>query len=64
MSRPVMVRAIDDDQARLLQIMCPGGRSPVVTGHRAQMALLSARGMDVAAIAKVASSDRGLGSSE
>ena len=46
------VREIDDDQGRrLVRIVCRGGGS-VVTWRRAQMVLLSAQGMDVAAIAK------------
>ena len=55
MSHRVMVREIDnDEEARLLQIVRRGGSGPVVTWRRAQMVLLSARGMDVAAIAEVA----------
>jgi transposase len=50
----VRVREIDDDEGqRLLRIIRRGSGS-VVTWRRAQMVLLSAQGMDVAAIAKVA----------
>ena len=48
------VREIDDDEGgRLVRIIRRGSGS-VVTWRRAQMVLLSAQGMDVAAIAKVA----------
>jgi hypothetical protein len=48
------VREIDDDEGqRLLRIVRRGSGS-VVTWRRAQMVLLSAQGMDAAAIAKVA----------
>ena len=48
------VREIDDDEGqRLVRIIRRGGGS-VVTWRRAQMVLLSAQGMDVPAIAKVA----------
>jgi transposase len=48
------VREIDDDEGRrLVRIVRRGGGS-VVTWRRAQMVLLSAQGMDVAVIAKVA----------
>ena len=48
------VREIDDDEgARLVRIVRRGSGS-VVTWRRAQMVLLSAQGMDVPAIAKVA----------
>jgi hypothetical protein len=48
------VREIDDDEGqRLVRIVRRGGGS-VVTWRRAQMVLLSAQGMDAAAIAKVA----------
>jgi hypothetical protein len=49
------VREIDDDDEgrRLVRIIRRGSGS-VVTWRRAQMVLLSAQGMDVAAIAKVA----------
>jgi transposase len=50
----VRVREIDDDEGgRLVRIVRRGSGS-VVTWRRAQMVLLSAQGMDVAAIAKVA----------
>ncbi|EMQ99984.1 helix-turn-helix domain-containing protein [Paeniglutamicibacter gangotriensis] len=55
MTHRVMVREIDnDEETQLLQIVRRGGSGPVVTWRRAQMVLLSARGMDVAAIAEVA----------
>ena len=48
------MREIDDDEGRrLVRIVRRGGGS-VVTWRRARMVLLSAQGMDVAAIAKVA----------
>jgi Homeodomain-like domain len=48
------VREIDDDEGwRLVRIVWRGTGS-VVTWRRAQMVLLSAQGMDMAAIAKVA----------
>jgi transposase len=48
------VREIDDDEGRrLVRIIRRGGGS-VVTWRRAQMVLLSAQGMDVPGIAKVA----------
>jgi len=47
------VRGIDDEGRRLVRIVRRGSGS-VVTWRRAQMVLLSAQGMDVAAIAKVA----------
>ena len=54
MSHPVVVRELEnDEEARLLQMVRRGSGS-VVTWRRAQMVLLSARGMDVAAIAQVA----------
>ena len=50
----VRVREIDDDEGqRLVRIVRRGGGS-VVTWRRAQMVLLSAQGMEVPAIAKVA----------
>jgi transposase len=53
MSERVRVREIDNDEGnRLLQIVRRSAGS-VVTWRRAQMVLLSAQGMDVAAIAKV-----------
>jgi transposase len=48
------VREIDDDEGRRLLRIVRRGRGSVVTWRRAQMVLLSAQGMDVAAIAKVA----------
>jgi hypothetical protein len=48
------VREIDDDEGRrLVRIVCCGTGS-MVTWRRAQLVLLSAQGMDAAAIAKVA----------
>jgi len=48
------VREIDDDEGRRLVRVIRRGTGSVVTWRRAQMVLLSAQGMDVAAIAKVA----------
>jgi transposase len=48
------VREIDDDEGRRLVRIIRRGSGSVVTWRRAQMVLLSAQGMDVAAIAKVA----------
>jgi transposase len=48
------VREIDDDEGRRLLRIIRRGSGSVVTWRRAQMVLLSAQGMDVAAIAKVA----------
>jgi transposase len=48
------VREIDDDEGRRLVRIVRRGSGPVVTWRRAQMVLLSAQGMDAAAIAKVA----------
>jgi transposase len=48
------VRDIDDDEGRRLVRIVRRGSGSVVTWRRAQMVLLSAQGMDVAAIAKVA----------
>jgi transposase len=48
------VREIDDDEGRRLVRIIRRGAGSVVTWRRAQMVLLSAQGMDVAAIAKVA----------
>jgi transposase len=50
----VRVREIDDDEGRRLVRIIRRGTGSVVTWRRAQMVLLSAQGMDVAAIAKVA----------
>ena len=50
----VRVREIDDDEGwRLVRIVRRGSGS-VVTWRRAQMVLLSAQGMDVPAIARIA----------
>jgi transposase len=48
------VREIDDDEGRRLVRIVRRGSGSVVTWRRAQMVLLSAQGMDGAAIAKVA----------
>ena len=48
------VREIDDDEGRRLVRIIRRGSGSVVTWRRAQMVLLSAQGMDAAAIAKVA----------
>jgi transposase len=48
------VREIDDDEGRRLVRIVRRGTGSVVTWRRAQMVLLSAQGMDVAAIARVA----------
>src|SRR5881227_3868372 len=48
------VREIDDDEGRRLVRIVRRGSGSVVTWRRAQMVLLSAQGMDVAQIAKVA----------
>jgi hypothetical protein len=50
----LQVREIDDDEGRRLVRIIRRGSGSVVTWRRAQMVLLSAQGMDVAAIAKVA----------
>ena len=50
----VRVREIDDDEGHRLVRIVRRGSGSVVTWRRAQMVLLSAQGMDVAAIAKVA----------
>src|ERR1700704_5914911 len=50
----VRVREIDDDEGRRLVRILRRGSGSVVTWRRAQMVLLSAQGMDVPAIAKVA----------
>jgi hypothetical protein len=51
---PTAVRELDDDEGRQLMRIIRRGSGPVVTWQRAQMVLLSAQGMDMAAIAKVA----------
>ena len=48
------VREIDDDEGRRLVRIVRGRSGSVVTWRRAQMVLLSAQGMDAAAIARVA----------
>jgi transposase len=48
------IREIDDDEGRRLVRIIRRGSGSVVTWRRAQMVLLSAQGMDAAAIAKVA----------
>jgi len=48
------VREIDDDEGQRLVRIVHRGTGSVVTWRRAQMVLLSAQGMDVPAIAKVA----------
>jgi len=48
------VREIDDDEGRRLVRIVRRGSGSVVTWRRAQMVLLSAQGMGVAAIAKIA----------
>jgi transposase len=53
-SERLRVREIDDDEGRRLVRIVRRGSGSVVTWRRAQMVLLSAQGMDVAAIAKVA----------
>jgi transposase len=53
-AKRVRVREIDDDEGRRLVRIVRRGSGSVVTWRRAQMVLLSAQGMDVAAIAKVA----------
>jgi transposase len=53
-SERLRVREIDDDEGQRLVRIIRRGSGPVVTWRRAQMVLLSAQGMDVPAIAKVA----------
>jgi transposase len=53
-SERLRVREIDDDEGRQLVRIIRRGSGSVVTWRRAQMVLLSAQGMDAAAIAKVA----------
>ncbi len=50
----VRVREIDDDEGQRLVRIIRRGSGSVVTWRRAQMVLLSAQGMDAAAIARVA----------
>ena len=54
MTERLRVREIDDDEGRRLVRIIRRGSGSVVTWRRAQMVLLSAQGMDVPAIAKVA----------
>ena len=54
MADRLRVREIDDDEGRRLVRIVRRGSGSVVTWRRAQMVLLSAPGMDAAAIAKVA----------
>ena len=54
MTERLRVREIDDDEGRRLVRIIRRGSGSVVTWRRAQMVLLSAQGMDAAAIAKVA----------
>jgi transposase len=53
-SERLRVREIDDDEGRRLVRIVRRGSGSVVAWRRAQMVLLSAQGMDAAAIAKVA----------
>ena len=53
-SERLRVREIDDDEGQRLARIIRRGSGSVVTWRRAQMVLLSAQGMDVTAIAKVA----------
>ena len=54
MTERLRVREIDDDEGQRLVRIIRRGSGSVVTWRRAQMVLLSAQGMDVPAIAKVA----------
>ena len=54
MTERLRVREIDDDEGQRLVRIVRRGSGSVVTWRRAQMVLLSAQGMDVPAIAKVA----------
>ena len=54
MTERLRVREIDDDEGQRLVRIIRRGSGSVVTWRRAQMVLLSAQGMDMAAIAKVA----------
>ncbi|MDQ1751304.1 MAG: hypothetical protein QOE71_2360 [Pseudonocardiales bacterium] len=54
MAERLRVREIDDDEGRRLVRIIRRGSGSVVTWRRAQRVLLSAQGMDAAAIAKVA----------
>ena len=53
MAERVRVRDIDNDEGNRLLRMVRRSSGSVVTWRRAQMVLLSAQGMDVAAIAEV-----------
>jgi hypothetical protein len=53
-SERLRVREIDDHEGQRLVRIIRRGSGSVVTWRRAQMVLLSAQGMDVPAIAKVA----------
>ena len=53
-SERLRVREIDDDEGQRLVRIVRWGSGSVATWRRAQMVLLSAQGMDVAAIAEVA----------
>ena len=54
MAERARVRGIDDDEGRRLVPIVRRDSGSVVTWRRAQMVLLSAQGIDVAQIAKVA----------
>ena len=54
MTERLRVREIDDDEGQRLVRIIRRGSGSVVTWRRAQMVLLSAQGMDVPAIARVA----------
>ena len=54
MTERLRVREIDDDEGRRLVRIVRRGTGSVLTWRRAQMVLLSAQGMDAAAIAQVA----------
>ena len=54
MTERLRVREIDDDEGRRLVRIVRRDSGSVVTWRRAQMVLLSAQGMDVPAIARVA----------
>ncbi|MCW2885524.1 MAG: putative transposase [Streptosporangiaceae bacterium] len=59
MAERVRVREIDDDEGRRLPRIVRRGAGSVVTWRRVQMVLLSAQGMDIAAIAEVAFTSAG-----
>ena len=54
MTERLRVREIDDDEGRRLVRIVRRGTGSGLTWRRAQMVLLSAQGMDAAAIAQVA----------